>query len=417
MTIFAEENPTQHFLMTTIIDPVYGFIHIPLGLLRNIVKHPYFQRLERIHQLGTSAMVYPGAQHTRKQHSLGAYHLMTRAFHTLANKGIFLFDSEVEATEAAILMHDLGHGPYSHVLESVFVPGMSHETISLMMMEQINEEMHGELSLAIRIFKDEHPKRFLHELISSQLDMDRLDYLCRDSFYTGVREGNIGAQRLIQMLEVSDDKLLINEKGIYTVENYLMARRVMYWQVYLHKTTVAAEEVLRCALRRAKYLAMNDCQLQCSPALRFFLYNDITPERFTSDAECLRQYAMLDDSDIITALKIWSTSDDRVLAVLSNDFINRNLFKAIVSDLPILEDVIEEKRQRMVEKLGISYSESDYFVRHRNLQNELYSSVAEGINLIDSNGDIRDLSSVSHIVRNETVGMADSKYFLFFQRT
>lgn len=415
MTKFAEENP-HHFLMTTIIDPVYGFIHIPLGLLRNIVKHPYFQRLERIHQLGTSAMVYPGAQHTRKQHSLGAYHLMTRAFSTLASKGVFLFDSEVEATEAAILMHDLGHGPYSHVLESVFVPGMSHETISLMMMEQINEAMHGELSLAISIFKNEHPKHFLHELISSQLDMDRLDYLCRDSFYTGVREGNIGAQRLIQMLEVRDDMLLVNEKGIYTVENYLMARRVMYWQVYLHKTTVAAEEVLRCALRRAKMLAMDGYTLSCSPALHFFLYNEITPDRFVNDIECLEQYAMLDDSDIITALKMWSESDDKVLALLCNDFVNRRLFKAIVSDLPIPEEVIEEKRQLMVKNLCISYSESNFFVRSRKLQNEMYSSAAEGINLIDTNGKIHDLSSVSHIVRNETEGLTDCKYFLFFQR-
>ena len=416
MTKFAEENHTHHFLMTTIIDPVYGFIHIPLGLLRNIVKHPYFQRLERIHQLGTSAMVYPGAQHTRKQHSLGAYHLMTRAFSTLASKGVFLFDSEVEATEAAILMHDLGHGPYSHVLESVFVPGMSHETISLMMMEQINEAMHGELSLAISIFKDEHPKHFLHELISSQLDMDRLDYLCRDSFYTGVREGNIGAQRLIQMLEVRDDKLLINEKGIYTVENYLMARRVMYWQVYLHKTTVAAEEVLRCALKRAKSLARDGHQLPCSPALHFFLYNEISPERFANDPECLNQYSMLDDSDILTALKMWSKSEDKVLAILSNDFINRTLFKAIVSDTPLSEETIEEKCKLMQKELGISYSESKYFVRYRKLQNEMYSTVADGIDLIDMNGNIHDLSSVSHIVRNETSNLKDSKYYLLYQR-
>ena len=251
----------------TIIDPVFGFINIPRGLLLDIVRHPMLQRLTRIKQLGMASVVYPGAQHTRFQHSLGAFHLTSEAIRTLTQKGIFIFDSEAEAVMAAILLHDVGHGPFSHVLEHTLIHGISHEDISLMMMGSINKEMQGRLTLAIKIFKDEYPKRFLHQLISSQLDMDRLDYLRRDSFYTGVHEGNIGSARIIKMLNVANDRLVIDHKGIYSIENYLTSRRLMYWQVYLHKTTVACEKILVNALLRAKHLAnegRKPCTISCT---------------------------------------------------------------------------------------------------------------------------------------------------------
>lgn len=304
-------------------DPVHGFTHIRSRLLRDVVSHPFFQRLDRIRQLGLSSVVYPGATHNRKAHSLGAYTLMHRAFRVLREKGYFIFDSEQEAAEAAILMHDLGHGPYSHVLESEIVQGVSHEDISLMMMESINEELHGALNLAIQIFKDEYPKPYLHELISSdELDMDRLDYLCRDAFYTGVREGAIGADRLIQMLELTeDDHLTMSAKATYPMENYRVARRLMYWQVYLHKTTVAAEEVLRRVLRRARLLVAQGGVVPCSPALNYFMQDNPFD---------LAQYAALDDSDILCALKMWTQHPDEELSHWSRCFLERRLLKVHV---------------------------------------------------------------------------------------
>lgn len=285
-------------------DPIFGFIKIPHGLLLNIVEHPLMQRLTRIKQLGLTSMVYPSAQHTRFQHSLGAFHLMSEAITSLTQKGIFIFDSEAEAVEAAILMHDIGHGPFSHVLEHTLIKGISHEDISLLMMEQINREMKGELNLALKIFKNEYPKKFLHQLISSQLDMDRLDYLRRDSFFTGVTEGNIGSARIIKMLDVVDDNLVVNSKGLYSIENYLMSRRLMYWQVYLHKTTVSSEKVLVNALLRAKKLALEGEDVFATPCLGYFLYNDIDAETYRNSEEAQRNYAMLDDNDIWSSLKV-----------------------------------------------------------------------------------------------------------------
>ena len=303
-------------------DPVFGFISIPTGLLYNIVKHPILQRLNRIRQVGLSSVVYPGAQHTRFQHSLGAFHLMSEAIKHLTAKGNFIFDSEAEAIQAAILLHDVGHGPFSHVLEDTIVKGVSHEDISLMLMERINKEMNGQLNLAIQIFKDEYPKKFLHQLVSGQLDMDRLDYLRRDSFYTGVTEGNIGSARIIQMLDVKDDQLVVESKGIYSIENFLTARRLMYWQVYLHKTSVAYERMLISALLRAKELASKGVELFASPAFRFFLYNNIDKEEFYHNPECLENFIQLDDNDIWTSLKVWSTHTDKsfINVIFSNCF-------------------------------------------------------------------------------------------------
>lgn len=390
-------------------DPVYGFTHIPRGLLTDIIAHPYFQRLGRIRQLGMSSLVYPGAQHTRQQHSIGAFHLMQEALRTLQEKGLFIFGSEVEAAEAAILLHDVGHGPFSHVLEGILTPDVSHEEISLRMMQRMNEEVEGRLSLAIKIFQGDYPKPYLHELCSSQLDVDRLDYLCRDSFFAGVREGNIGAARIIKMLEVADDRLLINYKGLLSVENYLMSRRVMYWQVYLHKTVVAADEVLRQALRRAKYLAKCGEEIFCAPALRYFLYG-------TSDDSWLDNYALLEDNDILSAVKEWQRADDRILAILSSDFINRRLFKVDVYDEGVSEEIVSGHKERIAKALGISYDDADYFVQTQRVAKEMYSVASEGIGILQADGSVRDVSEISHIVRGEAVTSADSKIYLFRQR-
>ncbi len=397
-------------------DPVYGFTEVPRGLLCDIIRHPYFQRLHRIRQLGLAGLVYPGAQHTRFLHSLGAYHLTRKAIESLSSKGVFIFDSETEAVEAAILMHDLGHGPFSHVLEHVFVDGVSHEEVSLMMIEQINEEMHGQLNLAIKIFKDEYAKHFLHELICSQLDMDRLDYLCRDSFFTGVREGNIGAERIIQTLNVWDDRLVVEQKGLYSVENYLMSRRLMYWQVYLHKTATAGEAVLTAALKRAKELAEAGVELFASPALRYFLYNRIDRRTFIEDRDCLRHFAELDDSDILNAIKVWQGHDDRVLALLANDFIERRLFKVEVLDAAPGQERIEALHEEIARALSLTKEEARYFVAIREARKEMYSSTAEGIGILYPDGSVRDVSTVSLIVRNETTQPTDHKLYLFYQR-
>lgn len=403
--------------MSVIIDPIYGFIDIPNGLLRKVIDHPYFQRLDRIRQLGTSGFVYPGAQHTRKQHSLGAYYLVTEALRTLAQKGHFLFDSEIEATQATLLMHDLGHGPYSHVLESTFMRGVSHEEISFLMMCRMNETFNAELTLALQIFKNKHPKHFLHELLSSQLDMDRLDYLCRDSFYTGVREGNVGAERIIKMLDVKEDRLVINTKGIYSVENYLMARRLMYWQVYLHKTTVAAEEVLRSALTRAKELAMAGESLLCSPALSFFLYNDVTQDTFHHHPETLDVFAQLDDSDVLSALKVWTTHKDKTLSILASNFIHRRLFKVEVADAPFATEEVEDWKKKVAASLDIPAEETHYFVKTRCVSKEMYSVTAEGIELSFPDDTIHDISDISHIIHHDAASIKDEKYYLFHQRT
>src|SRR5574344_2111604 len=295
-------------------DPVFGFIKIPKGLLYDIVRHPLMQRLNRINQSGLASVVYPGARHTRFQHSLGAFHLMSEAIVSLQQKGVFIFDSEAEAVEAAILMHDIGHGPFSHVLEDTLIHGISHEDISLLMMEQINKDMGGKLNLAISIFKDEYPNKIFHQLISSQLDMDRLDDLRRDSFFTGVTEGNIGSARIIKMLDVADDKLVIESKGIYSIENYLTSRRLMYWQVYLHKTAVAYEKVLINTLNRAKYLAKQGETLFAPPALHYFLYHDVDQLWFRTHDEALQYYEELDDSDIWSTLKVWMHHSDKILS-------------------------------------------------------------------------------------------------------
>ena len=379
-------------------DPVFGFIKVPNGLLLDIVKHPLMQRLSRIKQLGMACVVYPGAQHTRFQHSLGAYHLMSEAMTNLSQKGIFIFDSEAEAVEAAILMHDIGHGPFSHVLENTLISGISHEEISLMMMEQINKDLNGGLNLALKIFKNEYHKNFLHQLISSQLDVDRLDYLRRDSFFTGVTEGNIGSARIIKMLNVVDDQLVVDSKGIYSIENYLTTRRLMYWQVYLHKTTVAYEKVLVNTLLRAKYLAHQGERLFASPSLEYFLYNDINYEWFTTHLEALEHYSLLDDNDIWTSVKVWMNSKDTILAMLATNLVNRRIFNVEIYEEPLSEEQIDNKLSELAKKANVSKEDAKYLMSLNVIQKDMYDVHDDRIAILYKDGTIKDISEASEIL-------------------
>lgn len=394
-------------------DPVYGFVSVPRGLLCELINHPAFQRLSRIRQLGMSALVYPGATHTRWAHSLGAYHLMREAFRALKEKGVFVFDVEEEGAEIAILLHDIGHGPFSHVLEHTLIEHLSHEEITRALMRRLNREFGGALGMAIQIYSDEYPKRFLHQLICSQLDTDRLDYLCRDSFYTGVREGNIGAARLIKMLSVADDRLVVEGKGLYSVENYLMARRLMYWQVYLHKTAVAAEEMLRAALERAKELTRGGVQLFASPQLEYFLRSEVQTSHFEEDEECINHFLNLNDSDILCALGVWQHSEDAVLSALAGGFVNRRLFKADIFEGNVSGEALDDCRERVAAQLHIPLEATRYFVRRRFVSKEMYSANAEGIKVQMPDGAIADVSDVSHIVRGEAVTKEEGRTYVF----
>ena len=397
-------------------DPVFGFIKIPRGLLYDIVKHPLFQRLTRIKQLGLACVVYPGAQHTRFQHSLGAFHLMSEAVRSLSQKGIFIFDSEAEAVQAAILMHDIGHGPFSHVLEDTLISGISHEDISLLMMEQINKEMNGALNLAIAIFKDQYHKRFLHQLISSQLDMDRLDYLRRDSFFTGVTEGNIGSARIIKMLNVVDDQLVVEHKGIYSIENYLTTRRLMYWQVYLHKTTVAYEKMLVNILRRAKQLAREGKDIFAAPALRYYLYNDVDAKFFSEHQEALHNYELLDDNDIWSSVKVWAGSDDKILSLLAHNLLYRNIFRVEIREEPIPEEEIAEKQQELALRAGVGFDEASYLMSVNTIQKDMYNVNDDKISILYKDNTCKDISEASEILNVALLSKKIRKYYLCYHR-
>lgn len=402
--------------MKIINDPVHGFIKIPQGLLLDIIQHPLMQRLTRIKQLGMSSFVYPGAQHTRFQHSIGAFHLTSEAMLALSQKGIFIFDSEAEAVEMAILMHDIGHGPFSHVLENTLISGISHEDISLRMMEQINSDLSGQLTLALNIFRNEYHKKFLHQLISSQLDMDRLDYLRRDSFFTGVQEGVVGCARIIKMLNVIEDNLVIDEKGIYPIENYLTSRRSMYWQVYLHKTVVACEKILINILRRAKYLVKNGENLFAPPALQYFLYNDIDNQKFTEDEDVLKFYAKLDDNDIWSTVKVWMDSKDKILSMLSYNLINRKTFKVEVHDEEVDENYIHDLRLKLSEKYQISYDETEYLYGLDTIKTNMYDIENDNIKVYMKDNTIRDICEVSELLNVALLIRQKPKYYIIYQR-
>lgn len=399
-------------------DPVFGFLSIPDGVLFQILQHPYLQRLNRIRQLGLSFFVYPGAMHSRFLHSLGAMHLMREAIGSLREKGVEITDNEASAAMAAILLHDVGHGPFSHVMEHTLVEGITHEEISLMMMEKMRDELAEQdrelLNLAIAIFKDEYPKHFLHQLISSQLDVDRLDYLCRDSFFCGVTEGSVASARILKMMNVTaDGHLVVEAKGIYSVEKFLVARRLMYWQVYLHHTSVAAEQLLIKILERAKALAKQGVELFCSPALHYFLYNRITSEVFVQNPNALNQYAMLDDADLLSAIKVWIGCEDKVLSELCQCFTNRRLFKGKLLDQPLSTEQVEALSEQYAERFGIDKADAHYFfVEHVSTSNT-YSEKGEAIGILYKDGMVKDIADASDMLSMESLTFKPQKRYLF----
>ncbi|NLD23609.1 MAG: HD domain-containing protein [Bacteroidales bacterium] len=398
-------------------DPVFGFINIHNDFLYNLIQHPYLQRLNRIRQLGLAAFVYPGAQHTRFHHSIGAMFLMNEALKTLKEKGQEISPDELDGAMAAILMHDIGHGPFSHVLEDTLVTNIYHEEISLLMMHQMNKEFDGALQTAIDIFTDNHPKKFLHQLVSSQLDVDRLDYLRRDSFFTGVVEGNIGSARIIKMLDVKDDKLVIESKGINSIENFLMSRRLMYWQVYLHKTAMAAEKMLVNTLSRAKELSNNGDKLFASPALSYFLNTDTTLEDFSNNGIAIQHFANLDDNDIWSSLKVWASHKDTVLSVLSEGMVNRKLFKMEITDKKKPQDKIEQILENFKKKFDLNEKEASYFISSDVFTTDMYSEKDDSIDILYKNGRIKNISEASDMLNIELLSKKVVKHYFAYLRT
>jgi HD superfamily phosphohydrolase len=396
-------------------DPIYGFITIPNALIYDLIQHPYFQRLRRISQMGLSYLVYPGANHTRLHHALGCMHLMQKAVEVLRFKGVSISEAEENALYIAILLHDIGHGPFSHAMEKSIVEDVHHEAISLLFMNQLNEEFSGQLTLAIQVFKGEYHRKFMLQLISSQLDMDRMDYLKRDSFYSGVAEGNVNSERLIQMMNVVDDVLVIEEKGIYSVEKFLMSRRLMYWQVYLHKTSLVAELILTKVLKRAKELTLQGIQLSCSEPLLFFMQNRITIENF--DASTLDLFSQLDDFDIISALKSWQKHDDFILSSLSKMIINRDLPKIKVSAEQQLLDPIEPIRSKFALDNDISILDTDYFIFEGKIKNQAYSKEAEPIRILKKDKTIEDVVDASDQLNIESLSKLVTKYYICYPKS
>jgi HD superfamily phosphohydrolase len=395
-------------------DPVYGFITIPDEILFDVIEHPYMQRLRRIMQLGLSHLVYPGALHTRFHHVIGATHLMSLAIETIRKKGFEITIEEERAVLLAILLHDIGHGPFSHALEYDIVNNVSHEKISGYFIQELAKEFGDDLERALLIFKNTYSKPFLHQLVSSQLDMDRLDYLNRDSFYSGVSEGIIGSDRLIDMLTVHDGNLVMEEKGIYSIEKFIVSRRLMYWQVYLHKTVVAAEFMLIHALRRAKELIMRGDVLFGSPPLLFFLQNHITEQEFETNQEVLKNFALLDDYDILGALKIWQHCHDRVLSMLSSGIVNRNLFKIEISRDPYSEDRVALEKEIVKSSFKLTDDEVHYFVYTDVLSNKAYNENKQNINLKMKSGEIMDLSKASDNLNISALAQPVEKFFICY---
>ncbi|ATA86346.1 HD domain-containing protein [Capnocytophaga gingivalis] len=391
-------------------DPVYGFIHIPNEFILDLIEHPYFQRLCRISQMGLSYLVYPGARHTRFHHALGCMYLMQQAIQTLRYKQVEITPEEEEGLYIAILLHDIGHGPFSHAMEHSIVEGISHEEISLAFMEELNRQFEGKLSIAIEIFQKKYHKEFMNQLISSQLDMDRLDYLKRDSFYSGVSEGNINSQRIIAMLTVKDDTLIVEEKGIYSIEEFLVARRLMYWQVYLHKTSIGAEFVLIRILARVKELTQQGKKLPMTTALRFFVENHITKETF--DRHALHLFAQLDDYDIISGLKEWQYGDDWVLAKLSQMILNRDLLRVKLYKSPVEKEKVQELLQETAQQLNISEDLAHYFVFTGEISNTAYRKDEQNILIYTKNNKIVDVTKASDQMNLDALSTKVTKYYL-----
>ena len=395
-------------------DPIYGFITIPNPLIYDLIQHPYFQRLRRISQMGMSYLVYPGAHHTRFHHALGCMHIMQKAIEVLRFKEVEISKDEENALLVAILLHDIGHGPFSHAMEHSIVENVNHEAISMLFMNQLNTEFNGQLSLAIKVFKGDYHRKFMLQLISSQLDMDRMDYLKRDSFYTGVAEGNINSDRLIQMMNVVDDVLVLEEKGIYSIEKFLMARRLMYWQAYLHKTSLVAELILTKTLKRAKELTQKGVILPSSPSLLFFMQNKIELEDFNDDV--LDKFAQLDDYDIVSALKSWQHHDDFILRSLSKMIINRDLLKIKLSSEKFPTEEIHELIERFATKNQISQQDAAYFVFKGKIKNQAYNKTAEPIHILKKDKTIEDVVEASDQLNLKALSKPVTKYYICFPK-
>ncbi|WP_029036820.1 HD domain-containing protein [Salinimicrobium xinjiangense] len=395
-------------------DPIYGFITIPNELLFDIMEHKYFQRLRRISQMGLSYLVYPGAHHTRFHHALGCLHLMQKAVRVLRLKGIEISEEEEEALQVAILLHDIGHGPFSHAMEHSIVEGVSHETISFLFMEELNRQFNQRLTLAIRIFRGVYPRKFLCQLISSQLDMDRMDYLKRDSFYTGVAEGNINSERLISMLTVVNNELMVEEKGIYSVEKFLLARRLMYWQVYLHKTGVVAEQLLIRVLKRAKELVSSGRELFGSTALNYFLEHQVTADNFSE--ETLHIFARLDDYDILSAMKEWAHDEDFLLSSLCQMIINRDLLKIKLKKNPVSEEKLEAHIQKIMARFNINREEAQYFVFSGDISNLAYKREDEKIHILFKSGKVTDVIKASDHFNLKALSKPVIKYYICYPK-
>lgn len=395
-------------------DPIYGFITVPSDRIFKIIEHPYFQRLRRISQMGLSYLVYPGAHHTRFHHALGCVHLMQKAVRVLKYKGVQISEKEEEALLIAILMHDIGHGPFSHAMEHSLVEGVDHESISLLFMKDLNGKFNQSLTLAIDIFKGSYDRKFMNQLISSQLDMDRLDYLKRDSFYTGAVEGNINSERLITMLNVVDDELVIEEKGIYSVEKFLIGRRLMYWQVYLHKTSLVAEQLIIRVLKRAKELIGEGKELHCSTALSFFLNNKVSLDNF--DSKTLEMFARLDDNDVIAAMKEWMYCEDFVLRNLCEMIINRDLLKVKIKKKKPSTEKLKKRSEALQKKYGISEYEASYFVFEGIIENQAYKREKDNINILHKNGKISDVVKVSDQFNLKALTNTVTKYYMCYPK-
>jgi HD superfamily phosphohydrolase len=393
-------------------DPVYGFITISSELIFDIIEHPYFQRLRRIKQLGLTDFVYPGALHTRFHHAMGAMHLMSITLDNLRSKGHEISHEEYEACQVAILLHDIGHGPFSHALEFSLLKGIRHEHISLQLMEYFNKVFGGQLGLSIRIFTNQYERRFFHQLVSSQLDIDRLDYLQRDSLFTGVSEGTIGADRIIKMLDIKDDQIVVEEKGIYSIENFLSARRLMYWQVYLHKATVSAEKMLIMLIQRAKYLVSQGETLIATPHLQVFLQHNIKLEDFIQNIDFLKAFASLDDYDIWASIKFWSHHPDRILSALSSMLMERRLFRVILSNNKFEESVIEELRQRIARTYNIGQDDVVYFLACGSMSNAAYIAGGQNINIMTKKGQVMDVAQASDLPNIKAMSNIVKKYYI-----
>jgi HD superfamily phosphohydrolase len=411
-----QANRNRNNKKKIINDPIYGFISIPDEFIFDVIEHPYMQRLRRISQLGLSHLVYPGAVHTRFQHVVGAMHLMGKAINVLKNKGCEISDDEKRAVLLAILLHDIGHGPFSHALEFDIVKSVTHEDISAYFIQSLEQSFGSDLNLALKIFEDKHEKPFLHQLVSSQLDMDRLDYLNRDSFFSGVSEGIIGSDRLIEMLAVHKGQLVLEEKGIYSVEKFIVARRLMYWQVYLHKTVVAAEYMLIYALRRAKWLARKGVDVFSSPALSFFLNKDLSKQEFENDKSVLENFAALDDYDILQSLKVWSNHKDATLKFLSSSIVNRKLFKIEIAKEPFSDKTIASVKNKLLSTGTYNEMNLSFLVFSDKLVNKAYNQKFQNINLLMKTGEIVDLSEASDNLNISALARPVEKYFLCYPR-